>query len=439
MESTLAQKIRRSLDVSWKEGIPAAVMLGVTEYYVVPYGLFLGATIRQIGLLVALPQLAASCATLFADEALRLIGTRLALIVRMTSFQAALLLPVAFLALAPDLPGRTVLLILLMVAFRVVANLIGPAWGSLMSDYLPAQKRGRYFGARSRVVGAAQVAGMGAAGGVLFLTKATSPSAGFCLIFLGAAIARAFSTTLLSRMADLPLHSSPGSHFTFLMFLRRFRESNFVKFTLFASGILFATHLAAPFFSVYMLRDLKWNYLQYMMVHLAGVIAGILILPVWGRHADIVGNARVLKATGLMVPFIPIFWLFSRHPAALFVVELFSGFAWGGFNLCATNFIYDSVTPEKRVRCIGYFNLINGIAIFAGTSLGGLLAERLPPLLGFRILTLFLLSAGARLAVYGLLSPNFQEVREQKSRVSSVQLFFSVIGIRPLAGLGQEE
>ena len=39
-----SQKIRRSLDVSWKEGIPASVMIGILEYYLVPFGLFLGAT-----------------------------------------------------------------------------------------------------------------------------------------------------------------------------------------------------------------------------------------------------------------------------------------------------------------------------------------------------------------------------------------------------------
>jgi len=61
-EVSLAEKIRRSLSISWKEGIPASVMLGITDYYIVPFGLFLGASPPEIGLLVAFPHLIGSVA-----------------------------------------------------------------------------------------------------------------------------------------------------------------------------------------------------------------------------------------------------------------------------------------------------------------------------------------------------------------------------------------
>ena len=119
-------------------------------------------------------------------------------------------------------------------------------------------------------------------------------------------------------------------------------------------------------------------------------------------------------------------------------VEMFSGFVWGGFNLCAANYIYDAVSPAKRVRCLGYFSLINGTALCAGASLGGFLAERLPPLWGFPLLTLFLLSSLIRFAAHFLLSRHFREVRASAKPVSSTQLFFSVTGIRPIEGLERE-
>ncbi len=222
------------------------------------------------------------------------------------------------------------------------------------------------------------------------------------------------------------------------MFLRRFRESNFVKYVLYVASITFATQLAAPYFSVYMLRDLKLDYLRFMLVHLAAVFAGLFAFPIWGKHADVVGNAKILKMTGLLIPIIPVLWLFSSHFWYLIAIQIFSGFIWGGFNLCATNFIYDSVSAPKRVRCLGYFNLINGAAIFLGATIGGFLATRLPPISGYDLLSLFLLSGIFRLFAYFFLSSHFQEVRKTTRHVSSLKLFFSVVGIRPLAGMAED-
>jgi MFS family permease len=432
----LPKEVQRSLNVSWKEGIPAAVMISIVDYYLVPLGLFLGATTQQIGFLVALPHLLGSVSQLFAVKAVRLAGSRLRFLVWSAALQAASLFPVAFLVLTAS-QWRIEILILLMVGFRVVGNFIGAAWGSLMSDYLPVEMRGHYLGWRSQVVGVAGLLSLGLAGVVLFLMKKVWPGLGFFVIFLAASLARAVSTFLMARMINLPLQATPESEFTFLMFLRRFKESNFVKYVLYVSSITFATHVASPYFSVYMLRDLEMSYLGYMAVHFASVITGLIAFPIWGKHADLVGNARILKVTSLLVPTIPLLWTFSKNLGYIVGVELFAGFVWGGFNLCATNFIYDAVSPEKRVRCLGYFNLINGVAIFTGASLGGFLAERLPPVFGFSMLTLFLLSGLLRLLAHFFLSRRFREVREEAQKVSSSQLFFSVIGVRPLEGLNR--
>jgi predicted MFS family arabinose efflux permease len=175
-----------------------------------------------------------------------------------------------------------------------------------------------------------------------------------------------------------------------------------------------------------------------MAVSLAPVVTGLVAFPIWGRHADTVGNARILKITSFLIPVIPLLWLMPRSPWVLMLVELFSGFVWGGFNLCTTNFIFDAVTPAKRVRCLGYFNLINGVALFAGASLGGWLSPRLPVFAGLPILSLFLLSAAARFVANLFLSRHFSEVRAEARPVTSAQLFFSVVGIRPLYGRDQE-
>ena len=174
-----------------------------------------------------------------------------------------------------------------------------------------------------------------------------------------------------------------------------------------------------------------------MGVQVCSSFASLVALPLWGRHADLVGNVRVLRLSSLLAALIPAFWLVSHDPAYVMLVQIWGGFAWSGVTLSAANFIYDAVTPQKRVRCIAYFNVINGAALFLGSALGGFLGSQLPPLLGYPLLSLFVVSCFCRLAFCLLLSRSFREVRPTK-KASTRELLFSVVGIRPLIGRSQE-
>jgi MFS family permease len=422
--------VRESLRSSFKDGVFAAFMAGVTDYYAVPAALFLGATVQQVGLVTALPSLLSSLSQFFSVKVIYWVGGRLKLLVRLVFSQASLILCIAMLPLLP-IPHRVELLVILLILTAACGGLAGPAWGSLMSDYVPAKKRGRYFGWRNRTIGTVTVGSIVASGLLLDLFHETSYGTGFWIIFSLAAAARYASAYFISRMDEPPHKKDPASDFTFVMFLRRFRESNFLKFVVFSGSLTFATYLAAPFFAVFMLRDLRLSYVTYMSLQVCSSLAALIALPLWGRHADLVGNVRVLRLSAFFAALTPIFWLFSRNPAYLMLVQMFAGFSWSGVTLSTANFIYDAVTPQKRVRCIAYFNIINGLALFLGSSLGGYLASRLPPVFGYRLLGLFALSCLCRVCFYLLLSRSFREVRAAHE-VSVQELFFSVVGIRPL-------
>lgn len=307
-----------------------------------------------------------------------------------------------------------------------------------MSDYLKPEERGIYFGWRSKWVGLFQVIAVLLAGILLSTFKELGENLGFSILFLIAFISRIISTRLMTHMEDIPYKASSQEDFTFLEFLKRFKESNFVKFVFYVSSITFATHIASPFFSVYMLRELHLPYYLYMTIHLSSVIAGILSFTWWGKHADMVGNAKVLINTSLFIPIIPLFWILFKNPYILMCTEFFSGFIWGGFNLCALNFIYDAVTPAKRVRCLSYFNFINSMAVFIGSTLGGYFSNRLPEFHPSNLIPIFMISALLRLAFHFLLSGKFHEVRSSIHKLSNRDLFYSVVGIRPILGRNRE-
>jgi MFS family permease len=279
-----------------------------------------------VGLVTALPNLLAALSQFFSVRIIYWVGGRVKLLVRLVFSQASLILCIALLPML-EIANRVELLLIFLVLAAICGGLAGPAWGSLMSDYVPAKKRGQYFGWRSRTVGAVTVGSIVASGLLLNFFQEISYGTGFCIIFSCAAAARYISAYFLSRMDEPPHKKDPAGDFTFMMFLRRFRESNFLKFVVFSGCLTFATFLAAPFFAVFMLRDLQLSYVTYMALQVSASLAALVALPLWGKHADWVGNVRVLRLSSFLAALIPMFWLLSHNAAYLMLVQMFSGFA----------------------------------------------------------------------------------------------------------------
>ncbi len=312
-----------------------------------------------------------------------------------------------------------------------------PVWGSLMSDLVAEKKRGEYFGWRNKVLGILIVVFSFIAGNILHVFEPAKIYQGFALIFGFAGIFRFISCYFLTRMYEPPLVPKKEDYFNFFMFIRRRRESNFAQFVLFVAAFNFCVHLASPFFAVFMLRELQFSYVMYTAVTVTATGMIFLMMGRWGRHADRVGNLRVLRFTAPVIAILPLLWIFNQDPAYLFFVQCVSGFAWAGFNLCASNFIYDAAKPEKRTRCIAYFNVVNGTAICFGAFLGGILMDNVLPFFGCNIFALFTFSALLRLGV-ALRGPiRLKEVRSVE-KVSSEQLFFSMVKIKPILGVDEK-
>ena len=138
-------------------------------------------------------------------------------------------------------------------------------------------------------------------------------------------------------------------------------------------------------------------------------------MRLWGKFADKYGNYRIIKITSILIPFYPILWLISPHPIFLiFGPALIGGIAFAGFNLATSNFIFDSVSHEKRGLAVSYYNVLNGIGIFLGAGLGAILVKTLTINFIDKILFIFLISAIARMSVSLIMIPFIKEIRKTK-------------------------
>lgn len=434
--------IDRSLRHSVRDGVAYSVMVGAGETYFSAYALLFGATTAQIGILASLPLLLGAMVQPFSAWLGRRIGARKGIIVTGACLQASLWIPLIVL---PIVFGNAAvgLLITVIVLYHAAANLTAPQWNSLMGDLVPPRRRGRYFARRTRLASATAFVALLGAGAMLYVfSRLGMTLTGYIGIFAIAGLARWVSAFHLSRMYDPPGKVAALDLPHFSEWRRRLRNSPFVRFSIFFALMQFSVAIASPFFTVYMLRDLHLNYLEFTAIASMSVLIQFLTLNTWGRLGDVFGNRIVLVLTGFMMPLLPGLWLLSAQLWYLMLVQVAAGFVWAGFSLSGGNFLYDLVPAEKRASYMAAHNLLTGAGIFLGALLGGYLGQILPQqahLAGISLrwdsalLGVFLISGLARLTVAGLFLRRIREVRP--ARPTSVShLIFRATRFNALAG-----
>lgn len=423
-------KIKKTLRFSFLEGAFASVMIGFTQEYLTPFLLLLGGTTRHVGILNAMPNLLASAIQLKSADMVERLKSRKKVILTFVSLQALMLLLMS----AKSLSGTINVAVFITMAtlFTAFGALVAPAWGSLMSD-LVSEKRGAYFGWRNKYLGFIAVASTFTAGLILHETKGINPFWGFGIIFIFACLFRMTSWYYLKQMHEPEFRHEKEDYFSFMDFISSVRRSNYARFVLYISLLFFSVNVASPFFAVLMIRDLHFSYLLYTLITITATLTVYITIRRWGIHADKVGNMKIIRLTSKLTALIPVLWVFNRHPVYLFFVQVFSGFVWAGLNLSASNFIYDTCSPQKRARCIAYYNAFTGFALCLGALAGGFLARYLPPIFGYKILTLFLLSSFLRFSVAFLMPFKLKEVRPVE-KITSNDLLMSMTGVKLLYG-----
>jgi MFS family permease len=402
-------QIRKSLRLSVLDGSAFAAMAGLTQNFVTPLALALKATTTQVGLLFSIPTLTTALSQMATPDLSERAGSRKGFILPAVFMHAFMFLPIL---LVPFLFHTS--RVWWLIAFVTIGNTFGsianPAWGSMMADLVPEQLRGRYFGSRGMITGFITLVFSFIAGWVLQLLTGNI-FVGFAILFGGAFMFRLLSLNFLARMYEpeqaVAREKGPG----LLQILKQYSSSNLGKFTVYYALIDFCTFISGPFFSVFMLRDLGFSYVIYVILNSSSALSVLLFQPFWGRRADLAGNIKVIRITSLLLPTVPLMWLVSSNIYYLIAANMISGFAWSGYSLASVNFVYDSTEPKNRTRQIALFNTTDGVALCLGALLGGYLAPHLPVILGYQLRTLFAISGVLRGIVVVLLLRRISEVR----------------------------
>lgn len=441
------QAIRTSLKASTVDAVFATIFGCVTGGVLLSNFLVeIGATSVEIGLLWAIPMVAnflQPVGAYFADKQTSRRHYNLWLFGLSRLLWLFLAVAIAIATCNPS--SEKHLLVQATLAVVCGASLLSAlacaSWLSWMAMLVPDRLRGRYFGLRNSaasltnllcvpLMGVAVSAWGGGTlqgyGAILSLGILAGAASLGCQFFKADVNPReAAKATNSGKQAE----QEPGNFAAIL------QDANFLKFLLYIGLWTFAVNIGSPFFNIYLLKDLDLNVSWVTIYNSLTPAANLLMLMVWGKLADRLGNRPILLGVGVLVAVTPLLWLGTgNNPISLWLwlplLHLLGGGTWAAIDLCNNNIQMD-IAPAQKPS--GYFAIaaaVAGVAGALGSTAGGFLADfaYLGGLSG-----LFALSAVLRLLA--LLPLVF--VREARS-VSLVQLLRAFIPFKPPGVLVEE-
>ncbi len=424
-EEKLKEKARK---ISIQEGSFTSVQSGLGDYYITPFAVAVNSSNFQIGLLSSISTLLGPLSQLFGSKKIEKFSRKK--IVRFSILIQALmwipLIILCYLYYKNIIAGIIPLLLIVFFSFYVFfGNFASPAWFSWMGDIVDDNHRGRYFSKRNIITGIIVLASSLLGAFVLdFFKNNNLTMLGFGIFFFIAMISRLISRRIFQKQYEPHLKLSKNYYFSFWDFLEKGRATNFGKFTIYRALIALSVMIAGPFFAVYMLKTLNFNYLVFMLVTVSETAFALILMPFWGKFSDKFGNYKLLYFTGILISIFPLLWLFSDSPIYLiFIPQLIGGIAWAGFNLATGNFIYDLVSPEKRGIAVSYFNLLLGIGGFVGGIIGALLVKYISVSFMNLFLFIFLISGIARILINLIMLPQIKEIRKTRTSSKAIKDF----------------
>jgi MFS family permease len=259
------------------------------------------------------------------------------------------------------------------------------AWSASISELVPLNIRGRYFGTRNVMFGTWSLLA------VLFAGKLAERFHDalwiFGIIFTMAACSRLIGLFFLTRMKfprkvmEVQSQSAPLDTFTSV-----FRDKNFVRLLLFTGLFGFFFNAGQPFYSVFVLQELHFSLGQLATMTTVQTLGLLVALRTWGLLVDRFGNKPVMLTSALIwLTFAAGCWLFAgplRH-VHLYATYFITGFMIAGFqNVGQFNLMIKMVPAENRAHYLSVYFSFTNLLVALGPITGGFILRTLPEKLG---------------------------------------------------------
>lgn len=382
-------EVIRALRISNIEAVTATVHASLTGgAFQTGFALFLGAGSFWMGVIGAIPTFAA-LVQVFSSLWVERLGERKRLTAWFSLVSRSLWLAILVI---PWVVPRHLWLYAFVVLFGLASVAIQvpvPAFTSWLSDLVPADHRGRYFGRRNMLAGLTSLVASLPTAWILdhaITEMGVGRAQAFAVLFAVAVVFGVVGFFLLLRQPEPPMAINAEVQRQNLvqtpsLYRRPLQDPTFRK--LLAFGGLFAVgqFFAAPFYTVYALEDLHLSYTWLQLLGGVASLAALLSMPLWGYLSDRFGNKPLLTLAVVGVSLTPLPWLACNpdHRATTLVIlianNLFGGVVWGGVGLLQFNMLIETTPSEGRSLYVGALSAASGIAGGLAPVVGGAMVE----------------------------------------------------------------
>jgi MFS family permease len=235
------------------------------------------------------------------------------------------------------------------------AAISGCAWNSWMRDLVPPAEYGRFFGRRTAATTAVSIV-MAFLGGLAVDAwknhVPANPALGYSCLFAVSALIGLFGVYLLHITPERPMPELREPPHLLKLLASPFRDRNFRRLIVFLSSWNFAVNLAAPFFTVYMLKTLGYDMTMIIALTIVSQLSNLAALNIWGTLIDRFSNKAVLGISAPLFLACMLAWTFTGLPWAqpillylIGAIHVLMGIATAGVALASGN-IAMKLSPE---------------------------------------------------------------------------------------------
>jgi MFS family permease len=369
--STLTDRQQNGLRAFWLDGLFASLAGGFSDSYYTLYMLSLQASNAQIGLVNTLTQFIGATLAIpganIADRTGRYKWFTLATV--LVSRLMWLVMLIAPWLLADQ--GAVWMVLIAWVALAGATALGISAWTALTADLVPSRLRGKYFASRNIVMQLMRLVSIPLAGQIVNLMGEPS---GYQLNLGMAFAAGLVSLHFFSRLPEHPAPAQDDKISTRAVLREIPKLPTFMRFIISHSTLQLGVMIGAPFIPVYMAEQAHFSVGAIGMVTTVNVFAGMIAMRIFGRVHDRLGITKTMRFA-VLVPLLPVLWLYVDHPWQGYLVNSFAALVWAGYNLGAFNLLLASTPDEHRPRYIAVYTTIISLVAAIGPLLGGWLLD----------------------------------------------------------------
>ncbi|MBI5758330.1 MAG: MFS transporter [Planctomycetales bacterium] len=366
--------LRKNLRASLGDGAAFSVMVGIGETYLSAFALALGIGEITAGLVASIPLLVGAVLQMVSPYAVSWLKSHQRWVILSVMTQAASFVPLIVAARVGHIP--VIALFAIVSVYWGAGMGAGPAWNTWMEAVVPRKVRAPYFAWRTRVSQAGMLVGFVAGGLALQYGRNSGRTLdAFAVIFSIAAVCRFLSARFLSRQSEQRVVRIEQSHINVVDFAKRLWHGRSERMLLYFLAVQVAVQISGPYFTPFMIKQLRFDYVTFMALLAASFAGKILAVPAFGRYAHRFGAHSLVWLGGLGIIPVSGLWLFTDNFAYLLVLQFFGGVVWAAYELAMVLLFFETVQREERTSFLTLFNLANALALVLGSIIGGTLLK----------------------------------------------------------------